>query len=325
IYKEVFSRKAILQKEMARLNTEFQGVSKDQYEELLTEQASLYYYTALIAKRAIEIGEQDLESAESIKELTKQKHQEGIIDVITLNTAKINYNGVKKSLNANRQLELQSLTELKMLFGMGVVDTLILSGKFDYFLPEIFTTEQLKSNLQIESAALQLKQADTQVKVSQSSLLPTLSLSTYLGRQQFRDDLGLSFSGDDWTNYSYMSLNLSIPIFSGFNNRRTIKLSKLDQQVAFNEKTKTEQNAILADHQLIAEYRLSLDDAKSSLETYRLYEENQELTFQKYEEGLISLDSYLNVFEDYIKAENTYLNSMSKVYAYYSQIIPRIQ
>lgn len=324
ISKEVFSREAILQKEMAKLNTELQEVSKDLYEDLLAEKVSLYYYTALIAKRAIEIGQQDLESAERIKELTNQKFQKGIIDVITLNTSKINYNSVKQGLNANKQLELQSLIELKILFGMHSTDTLTLSGTFDYLLPEVVAYDQLSSNLQIESTALQLKQADTQVKVSQSSLLPTLSLNAYLGRQQFRDDLGLSFSGDTWTNYSYSSLNLSIPIFSGFNNRRNIKISKLDQQIAFNEKTKTEQNTILYDYQLIEEYQLSLDDAESTLETYRLYEENQALTFQKYEEGLISLDSYLKVFEDYIRAENTYLNSMSKVYAYYSQIIPRI-
>ena len=246
------------------------------------------------------------------------------MDAITLNTAKINCNSVKQSLNANRQSEQQSLTELKQLLGMSSSDTLTLSGNFDYYLPEVFKPGQLNNSLQVESASLQLRQADTYVKVSQSSMLPTLSLNTYLGRQQFRNDFGLSFSGDDWSNYSYMSLNLSIPIFSGFTNRRNLKISKLDQQIAFNEKVKTEQHAVLADRQLIQEYQLSLEDARATLETYRLYEENKELTFQKYEEGLIGLDSYLKVFEEYLKAENTYLNSMSKVYAYYSQITPRV-
>ncbi len=324
IYKEVFSREAILQKEMARLNTELQEVSKELYEELLSEQVSLYYYKAVIAKRAIELGEQDLESAERVQELTHQKLEQGIVDAITLNTAKINCNSVKQSLNANRQSEQQSLTELKQLLGMSSSDTLTLSGNFDYYLPELFKPGQLNNSLQVESASLQLRQADTYVKVSQSSMLPTLSLNTYLGRQQFRNDFGLSFSGDDWSNYSYMSLNLSIPIFSGFTNRRNLKISKLDQQIAFNEKVKTEQHAVLADRQLIQEYQLSLEDARATLETYRLYEENKELTFQKYEEGLIGLDSYLKVFEEYLKAENTYLNSMSKVYAYYSQITPRV-
>ena len=324
IYKEMFNRETILQKELSHLNKEVQEVSKKLYEDLLIEQVSVYYYSALIARRAIELAENDLESAESIRELTGQKFREGIIDAITLNTSKINRNSVRQSLNASRQMELQSLTELKKLYGMRPADTLILSEKLDYLLPKVFTIEELSGNLKLESTRLELQQADTRVKISQSSLLPTLSLNTYIGRQQFRNDFGLSFGNNAWTNYSFTSLNLSIPIFSGLNNRRNIKVSKLNQQIAFNEKEKTAINAQLADQQLIEEYRLSLDDARSALETFRLYKENQKLTFQKYEEGLISFDSYLKVFEDYIKAENTYLNSISKVYAYYSQIIPRI-
>ncbi len=324
IYKELFNREDVLNKKLSKLNMDLEEVSRETFEELLKEQVSLYYYSALIAKRAIVTAEKDLETAINVQELTEQKFEEGLIDAISFNYAKINYQSVKQNLIANKQLESQSRTELKKLFGMRPDESLTLSSDFDYFLPQLYSTDQLGSNLQIRSASLQLMQAETKVKISQSSLLPTLNVNTYLGRQQFRDDLGLSFSNDAWSNYSYLAMNLSIPIFNGLNNRRNIKKSKLDQEMAINEKMKVEQFALLEDQQLIEDYKLSLEDAKSSLETYQLYEENQLLTFQRFEEGLISLDSYLNVFEDYIKAENSYLNSMSKVYAYYSQIIPRI-
>ena len=94
--------------------------------------------------------------------------------------------------------------------------------------------------------------------------------------------------------------------------------------MALNEKLKAERNATLDDQQLIADYNISLEYAIFNLETYQLSDENQAMSYQKYEEGLISLDNYLRVFEDYIKAENAYLNSMSKVYTYYSQILPRL-
>ncbi|MEM6525850.1 MAG: hypothetical protein AAF693_18770, partial [Bacteroidota bacterium] len=64
--------------------------------------------------------------------------------------------------------------------------------------------------------------------------------------------------------------------------------------------------------------------ASLAKDNFQLYEENQRLTYKKYEEGLVSLDAYLRVFEDYVKAENTFLNNLSKVYSLYSQIIPRI-
>ena len=325
ISKNLLNREASLQSKISKLNAKLTAVEKDVFEELLKEQVSLYYYTGLVAKRAIEIGQQDLESAESIRQLSQHKFDQGVIDALALNTSKINVNSVKQNLNANKQLEHQCLIELKKLFAMNVSDTLTIDGEIGKSLPELIEVPQLQTSHLVESAALQLKQADMQVKLSRSALLPSISMNTYYGRQQFRDDFGLSFGNGSWTNYSYLSLNLSVPIFTGFSNRSKIKQSQLNQQIAFSEKQETEQHAALDDELLVADYRLSLADVQSTLETYQLYEKNKELTFQKYEEGLISLDGYLAVFEDYIKAENAYLNTLSKLYTYYSQIIPRIE
>lgn len=324
LYQELFNRSNRLNSKISKLSMEMESVSKSAYEEMLKEQVSLHYYTSLVAKRAIEIGQEDIRSAENIYKLSTEKFDQGLIDVITLNSSKINLNTVKQSLNANRQLSIQSVTELKKLFGMLPEDSLLFTSSLDYYLPEVYVADQLKENLSLKNAELQLQQADNYLKISQSSFLPTLSFNTYLGQQQFRDEFGLGFSNDSWTNYSYLSLNLSVPIFSGFNNSRNLKKSKFDQQVAANEKLKTQKYAVLEDQRLISDYNISLEDAKSSLENYQLYKENQLLTYQKYEEGLISLENYLRVFEDYIKAENAYLNSMSKVYSYYSQILLRI-
>ncbi len=215
--------------------------------------------------------------------------------------------------------------ELKKLFGMDASDKLILAGKFDYRNTVLLGIQQLQSSSQVKHAGLQLDQADIQLKTSKASLLPSLSLNSYFGRQQFRNDFGVGFGENDWNTHSYLALNLSIPIFTGFNTRSRINIDKVNKQIAQNEKREVEQHATLEDEKLLADYKLSLNDAEAALETYLLYKENHELTFQKYEEGLISLDSYHSVFEDYLRAENAYLNTLSTLYTYYSQILPRIQ
>ncbi|MEM8939386.1 MAG: TolC family protein [Bacteroidota bacterium] len=325
ISKQLFNQEASLQAKLSKIGTRISKVEQDAFEEVLKEQVSLYYYTATVSKKAIELGEQDLTNASQVYELTLEKYQEGIVDVLTVNSSKINQNSVKQNLNASRQLENQCVIELKKLLGMNPDDTLAIEGTFEYYLPQIYTVDELEPNVEIRQAELNLEQSDLQVKLSQSSLLPSLSLNSYLGRQQFRNDFGLSFDNNSWSNYSYLSLNLSIPIFSGFNSRRDIKKSKLMQQISFNETQQAEQHAILEDKLLISDFNYSLEDAETALETYHLYEENQQLTLHKYEEGLISLDHYLTAFEEYLKAENAYLNTISKIYTHYSQIIPRIQ
>lgn len=324
ISKQLFNRQAVLESKLSKMNTRFVVIEKNIFEELLMEQVSLYYFTGLVAKRAIDIGEEDLKSAESILKLSLHKFEEGFIDAFALNSTRININTVRQNLNASKQLEYQCMVELKKLFAMTTSDTLTITGEPGQNLPQLVNT-QLTDNHLLESAALQLDQADMQVKLSKSALLPVISMNSYYGRQQFRDDFGLSFGEGKWTNYSYLTLNLSVPIFTGFSNRSNIKRSQLSQQVAFQEKIEVENNIALDDRLLITNYKLSLDDVNSLLDTYHLYEKNKALTYQKYEEGLVSLDGYLSVFEDYIKAENAYLNSLSKLYTYYSQIIPRIE
>jgi len=324
ISKSLFDRSERLQIKMSEFDLRAQKVESAIFKELLLESVSLYYYTGLIATQSVQTGQRDLETANQILEITKSKHEQGLVDLSILNLARINVNFVKQSLNGNRQLELQSMTELKKLFGMGPSELLRLTDTVDITLPPAQKASTLRPDLSLEKMELQLSEAETQIKLSKAARLPTLALNSYYGRQQFRDDFGLSFGSDNWSNYSYLGLNLTVPIFTGFKTKSNIKQSQLNQQIAYNEKLKAENHAQFDDLRLIADYNISLENAQSALESYELYDQNQRLAFQKYDKGLISLDAYLNDFEDYIKAENNYLESASRLYSYYSQILPRI-
>ena len=325
IYKDFFNREAALQAKVAALNLEVENVSRQQFEELLKEQVSLHYHTVALAAKAVEISEKDLENARQVKQLTAEKYEEGLVDALVLNSAGINVNAVRHNLNANRQLILQSSTELKKLLGMTPEEDLIIAELTDDNMPDSYTMDLLSAPIAVESASLQLQQAEARLKINKSALLPSVSLNTYIGRQQFRNDFGLSFNSEAWSPYSYTALSLSVPIFSGFKNRRNISKGKLDHQLALNEQERVNRDTSLDDARLIADYQVSLDDVQSSKESFELYEENQKLTFQKFEAGVVSLDSYLNVFAEYLKAESAYLNNLSKMYSYYSQILPRIK
>ena len=322
--KQLFDREASLQAKIAQINAETSQSDKEVFYEVMTEQVALYYYTGLIAQKAIEVGEKDLESARQVKELSIEKFEQGIIDAIARNSASINENAVRQNVNANKYLKAQCHAELKKLLGLSPEEVLLLQENLPSDLPETLVLSQLNPSARVENSFLHARRADSQIKLAQSSLWPSLSLNSYYGKQQFRNDFGLSLDQDAWSNYSYLSVNLSVPIFSGFNNRRNIKKSKVDHQIAQNEKSKTVFHEELDDLRLVSDYQLSLEDAQSSLDSYLLYQENQQLTYEKYLEGIVSLEQYFRSFEDYLKAENSYLSYLSKAYSYYAQLIPRI-
>ncbi|MEM9299911.1 MAG: TolC family protein [Bacteroidota bacterium] len=324
VSKSLFNLQQMQQAKLAKLNAQMVGVEQEQYEEFLEQSTSMYYYTALVAKKAIAVSESDLESAARISLLSKDKYEQGLIDLIAYNNSKISENVVRQNLSSNKRLFQEYLIELKKLLGMGYQTQILLSEDLTYELPKLYQEYQLTPDLSIKNADVAINQADMQTKISRSAALPSLSLNSYYGRQQFRDDFGLALDSDSWSNYSYLTLNLSIPIFNGFENRNDIKKNKISQEIAQNEREDAELTSKLEDQLLIKNYQSGLVEASLAKDNFQLYEENQRLTYEKYEEGLVSLDTYLRVFEDYVKAENTFLNNLSKVYSLYSQIIPRI-
>ena len=325
ISKQFLDRNAHWQKKIAALNQDITNAEKEVFVQLLKEQVITYYYTAIIARRATTISEEDLQAARQIKALSEKKFDEGLTDAISLNSAMINENIVQQSLMDNKQLLLQCETELKKLLGMSSVHRLTIADELDNSFPEKYQVSQLQLDPSVQNADLQTQQSKLLLKQTQAGYLPSLSVNSYFGRQQFREDLGLSLNPSDWSNYSYLSVNLNIPIFTGFKTKSQVRQHHFNSQIQQNESEKAKRSADLDDHLLIQRYLLSLDDATTTYDSFQLYAENRQLSYQKYEEGLISLDHYLGVFEDYIKAENNYLNALTKVYSYYSQILPRIQ
>ena len=325
ISKSIVDRQKVLQSKLSKLNVKHTETQLEAYRQLLKQQVSLHYYTAMIAKRAMVISQQDMEVADSIVLLSEQKFEEGVIDAITVNQAKINVNFVKQAMINNQLLFDQNISELKKLFGMHLADSLILVEELEYEFPDHYRVEDLPVDLEIALSSINEQQADLQVSLQKSLFVPKLSLNSYYGTQQFREDFGLSFDNDAWNNFSYIGLNISVPIFTGFKNKNQYKASKVAQKIAQNELEKTGLSASINDELLVNEYNRSQQNARAALETFGLYEENRRLTYQKYTEGLLSLDHYLSVFEDYIEAENVFLNALSNTYGHYSQIISRTE
>ena len=321
----LLDRGSTLKVKLAKLNYETSEVQQIVYLQLLDQQVSLNYYSVLISKRAIALAEKDLEVSDSIVQLSVQKFEEGLLDALAVNQARINSYVTQQNLNNSQQLHDKSLDELKLLLGMNKIDSLKISAVIPDELPEMVGSDEMRPNENINLASLQKQQAQAQVNIQKSLFMPKLSLNGYYGFQQFRDDFGVSFGNNAWSTYSYLGLNLSIPIFTGFSSKNKLQASKVDLEWAQNEWNKVNLESQNQDERLIEEYYSSLRNTQLALDAFQLYEKNERLTLQKYSEGLISLDRYLYAFEDYLKAENAFLNNLLNTYSYYSQIIPRIQ
>ena len=73
------------------------------------------------------------------------------------------------------------------------------------------------------------------------------------------------------------------------------------------------QQSILNDQNLVESYKSTLELIEITKNNFELLNKIKNANFEKYTNGLISLDIYLKSFEDYLKSENIYLNMVSNL------------
>lgn len=312
-----------LHSRMLKVNMEIIEGQAAAYRQKLIEQVALYYYTALVTKKALEINEQDVQLADSLYALAQQKFNKGIIDQLAVNQARMHIHQLHQASISNQTLLAQCHHQLKILLGVDAQAVIQITQT------EISETElslaaiNLNRDKSLIGYELQSKQNDLRVRLERAAFIPKLSVTAYLGKQQFTNEPTLSFDNNSWTNNSYISLHLNIPIFTGFSRSNQIKMAKVGQEEAKLALKQAQQKSAINDALLLKEYQYAHQLVDATKHNFRLTKRNANLSFKRYQQGVINLEQYFRKFEDYLSAEQGYLNALSKLYSYQAIILSR--
>jgi len=178
------------------------------------------------------------------------------------------------------------------------------------------TAYQYSDRKDFQYLGLVKKLNEYNIKRYQLSYLPSLSLTGSYSKNAQRNQF--DFGGGKWFTTSYIGVNLSVPIFSGFAKDAKVKQSRLELKQTENQ---------------IDQLRLSIDNdveqAKinfsSAITTMTYQKKNMELaetvysqTRKKFEIGTGSNTEITAAQTDLITAQTNYINAL------YSAIIARI-
>ena len=314
---------SIFQSEIAKNNIKLNEVQQDSYVQSLKEQVARLCFSILIAKSSLNLSKQDSVYADSLLKLSKQRLQQGITDAIAVNQADINYNNVLQSKAQSQQLYDQGVENLKILLGEKPANELVLSENIELSLLSVNDLTKLGTDRSLEVYQQQVQIADIQRKSQRSVAYPKLSATVFLGAQEFRDGFGFSVDNNALSGYRYIGLNLSVPIFTGFTNSNKYQSSVAQKQIAEVQYNNAIQQSAINDRLLIKNFTNYADAVKASGNSFKLYGNNLQLNKQKYQEGILSMDAYLRVFQDYLTAENVYLNNLSQLLSTQATILSR--
>lgn len=208
-------------------------------------------------------------------------------------------------------LSLAQLLELPSPEGFAIVrpdvDGINVSGADALPLPDEIFQEAMAFKPEVKAEILRLKGSETNIKIAQSALWPTLSLSAGLGSNYYKTS-GFdteSFGRQMKNNFSqYIGLSLSIPIFNRFETRNNIRAARLNmetQQLQLENVKKTlykeiqqaYYNAVAAR----AQYASSNEATKSNKAAF-------DLMAAKYEYGKANITEFNEAKNNWLKAES---------------------
>ncbi|MDD4514289.1 TolC family protein [Massilibacteroides sp.] len=151
-----------------------------------------------------------------------------------------------------------------------------------------------ENNPLAQQAALTLKNNKLQHLIAKGRLFPTISLSAGVSTNYFEN---LSSGAADPAAFKsqfknnrgeYISLNISIPLFDGFENRTTIRRARNNMRIAAEQQTETLRQLQITIEKAVADRDGYL---KEMIQMEKQVNANQlayQLTLRKFEEGLMS-------------------------------------
>jgi outer membrane protein TolC len=307
---------------IAKTNMELEKANTAAYKQKLAEQVAFYYYTAILTQKALDVQIEDMKAAQDVILLVEQKYEKGILDKFAVNLAKINRNNIQQQIKSYENILDQCHANLRILFGADSKSELVFDEKMDsgFSLPAVDRPAPDKG---LEVYDLMMQQASLKLSQQKTNRLPKISITGYLGAQQYRDSFGISLKNSDWSDIAYISFNISLPIFNRFSTSNKVNSALIEYNKSRFVLEQEIVKATIEDDLMMKELNHSREAVEAAQNNYFLAEDNAGLQLQKFEQGLVSLDVYLDSFDDYLRTEAAYLNQLSELYSHYSKIVSR--
>lgn len=241
------------------------------------------FYNVLLAKAQREVIENDVQVLQAIIDESRAVYEEGFIEALDVDRLELNLkNLITARNNQDKFIEL-SKNGLKLMMNFPVREKIMIEGS----LADEVKDELLAQNVENittdaidrpESAVLEANRLlqELAVKRDRYSRYPRLAaFGAY--NQQLQ---GNKLAGSQWFPNSLVGLNLSVPIFNGFDIR-----SKLERSQIALDKVELEQGRF--DQLSIMEFenaKLSLENARAN---FQMAQESNALSQKIYDVSLI--------------------------------------
>jgi outer membrane protein len=282
-------------------------------QEMIRTNIQKIYYQLVVSKQQIELLDANIARVEKLMHDTKAIYDNGFaekLDVDKVNVGLVN-------LQTEKEKALNQISNgyygLKVLMGMPMQDQLVLTDTLSYdqvrdnVLDAAGFKYEDRKDFQYSQLGIELNKYN--IRRYKLAKLPTLSLNGYYTKNAFRNKFDF-FEKGSWYSASAFTLNLNVPIFSGFANNARIRSAQLELQKSVNQQDWMKlniDNEIESARNSFRSAITALDYQKKNME---LAESVYDQTKKKYESGLGSQTEINTAQTDLKNAQTNYITAL---------------
>lgn len=321
----IFSGSYIVGLKASKTYKELSYKATDQSKEQIVQQVTKAYYTVLINKERITLFSSNIARVDSLLKNTKALYENGFAESIDADRIQVTLNNLiverDKFLNMN---EL-GLALLKFQMNYPMNQQLDVAGSIKDVNVDAGAEPQVleyanRPDYQLLEVNKRLQELN--IKNISSASLPTLSAFAKYGYSTQSSSIGGLFkteSGfdelpgvgpDKWYDYSNFGINLSIPIFSGLQNRYKIQQEKIALEKINNNFRSLKAGIDLEVQQAGLNYDNALKSLKAQQQNMDLAAKVANVTKIKYEQGVGSNLEVIDAEDALRQAQTNYYNAL---------------
>jgi len=229
----------------------------------------------------------------------------------TLGQSRLSATQARNNLNLSL-LDLSQLLELPNPEGFSIVRPAVPIDGILLGNPEDIYAEAVENRPSVKAEMFRLDATDFTIKSAKGAFLPSISANGGIGSNYYTMSAAPSaaFMEQIKNNFSqYLGLSLSVPIFSGFQNRNQVRMAELSRTNQMLQLENTKKTLYKEIQQAYYNAVASADKYRSSADAQASARESFELMKAKYENGKANITEFNEARDNWLKAESDLLRS----------------
>jgi outer membrane protein TolC len=247
---------------------------------------------------------------EALIEIVNSQYENDLVMKTELNRLKVNLSNLKTQVRGTDIAYERSLNYLKILMGMSMdTEIEVKEEKLDNLS---MTALGADSETPTDISILQKQKSLQALSVSnvKAGYVPQLSAFAQHSWQALRNEFNLFDSDQPWFASTIVGLQLSVPIFDGFQKHHKIQQEKIALEKLEIDIRNTEQMLNMQEINAKRQLQNSFDAVAAQKENRDLADEVYEQTRQRYKQNIATMPDLIDAENAYISAQNNYINEL---------------